>query len=120
MTQDFSKRQKEAIFRRDDYRCVICGKGNEHGLEIHANHIRPQEYAGYARIENGQTRCAEHRILKDRLVQTESGKTMFTHYLELAENSNNTKLIEFVQEILAVYSKHHINSHIKWKDEESD
>ena len=45
---------------------------------------------------------------------------MFTHYLELAENSNNTKLIEFVQEILAVYGKHQINTHIKWKDEESD
>lgn len=47
---------REAIFKRDDYRCMSCG---ERGLEIHADHILP--FALFPRLRfdlnNGRTLC---------------------------------------------------------------
>ena len=32
--EDFTPEQKEEIFKRDNYRCVICGLGRKDGVEI--------------------------------------------------------------------------------------
>lgn len=35
--EDFTPEQKEEIFRRGNYRCVICGRGRHNGYEIPAD-----------------------------------------------------------------------------------
>jgi len=62
------KRWRDAIFKRDDYRCFDCGIKNQKGLartvKINADHI--YSFAHYPRLrfelENGQTLCEDcHR-----------------------------------------------------------
>jgi len=105
---------KRQIFERDNYRCVICGNGLHNGYEIHADHIKPQSKGGQSTLENGQTLCSEHNMLKKYLNQTETGKKMFIRLYELAKKENNLKLADFCKEILLTYEKHNINCHIKW------
>ncbi len=38
---EFPQDTKEAIFKRDGYRCVVCGRGRNEGIEIHADHKIP-------------------------------------------------------------------------------
>ena len=111
---NFSESQKNEILRRDNYRCVICGKGREHGMELHVDHIKPKAQGGVATIQNGQTLCSQHNIMKKTLSQTETGKKMFKKYYELAKNENDSKLLEFFKEVLELYEKHDINGHIEW------
>jgi len=113
--EDFSQSEKEEIFRRDNYRCVICGKGRRDGLEIHADHIIPKDLGGKAEISNGQTLCSVHNFRKKNFGQTETGKKMFIHLYELAKNVGDNETIEFCKNILSVYEAHHINDHIEWK-----
>jgi hypothetical protein len=113
--EDFTPPQKEAIFKRDNYRCVICGKGRADGVEIQADHIRPKDLGGEATIENGQTLCAQHNFQKKNYKQTETGKKMFIRLYELAKSINDEKLKKFCADILEVYEKNNINGHIVWK-----
>jgi len=55
--ENFTPAQKEIILKRDDYRCVICGRSRKDGVEIHVDHIKPKDKGGKATIENGQTLC---------------------------------------------------------------
>ncbi|MBI2642366.1 MAG: HNH endonuclease [Candidatus Wildermuthbacteria bacterium] len=56
------KRWREAVFKRDDYRCQFCGvrsmKGNR--VELHPDHIKPFALYPKLRFEvtNGRTLCA--------------------------------------------------------------
>ncbi len=113
--EDFTEAQKEAIFKRDNYRCVICGKGKTDGVEIHADHIRPKDLGGTATIENGQTLCAQHNFQKKNYKQTETGKRMFIRLYDLAKSTNDEKLLKFCKAVLEVYEKNDINGHIVWK-----
>ncbi len=113
--EDFSPEQKEEIFKRDNYRCVVCGKGKADGIEIQADHIKPKDLGGKATIENGQTLCAQHNFQKKNYKQTETGKRMFIRLYELAEKSNDKQLKDFCAEVLDVYEKRNINCHIVWK-----
>lgn len=113
--EDFTPKQREEIFRRDNYRCVICGLGKEDGLEIQADHIIPKDKGGKATIENGQTLCGKHNYRKKNYKQTESGKKMFIrlHGLSKKMNDDDTKL--FCEEILDIYDKFNMNGHIEWR-----
>lgn len=113
--EDFTEVQKEAIFKLDNYRCVICGKGKKDGVEIHADHIRPKDLGGTATIENGQTLCAQHNFQKKNYKQTETGKRMFIRLYELAKTTNDEKLLKFCKAVLEVYENNNINGHIVWK-----
>ncbi|MBI5072654.1 HNH endonuclease [Candidatus Woesearchaeota archaeon] len=113
--EDFTSAQKEEIFKRDNYRCVICGKGKADGVEIQADHIKPKELGGKAEITNGQTLCAPHNFQKKYYKQTETGKRMFIRLYELARNNNDKELIKFCEDVLQVYEKNNINGHIVWK-----
>lgn len=113
--EDFTEAQKEVIFKRDGYRCVICGRGRVDGVEIHADHIRPKDLGGTATIENGQTLCAQHNFQKKNYKQTETGKKMFIRLYELAKASKDERLRKFCEDVLVVYEKNDINGHIKWK-----
>ncbi len=113
--EDFTPVQKEEIFKRDGYRCVICGLGLKDGVEICVDHIVPKDKGGKAEIDNGQTLCSIHNLRKKNYKQTETGKKMFINLLHSAENINDTQIVEFCREILKTYEKYHINDHIKWK-----
>lgn len=116
--EDFTPAQKEAIFRRDDYRCVICGRGKKDGVEIHADHIKPKELGGEAEIENGQTLCAQHNFQKKTYKQTETGKRMFIRLHELAKKRGDKTLQDFCRNVLEVYDQHGVNGHIRWDTDE--
>lgn len=113
--EDFTSEQKEQIFLRDNYRCVICGRGRQDGVEIHADHIKPKDKGGLAVIENGQTLCAEHNFKKKNYKQTETGKKMFIRLYELAKAQNDKELMRFCFEVLEVFEKNNINGHIEWE-----
>src|SRR3989338_5406437 len=113
--EDFTAVQKEAILKRDGYKCVICGRGKKDGVDLHVDHIKPKDFGGEATIENGQTLCSQHNFIKKNLKQTETGKKMFIRLYELAKNEGNDELKKFCADILETYEKHNINGHIIWK-----
>lgn len=113
--EDFTATQKEIIFKRDDYKCVICGRGKKEGVDLHIDHIKPKDFGGEATIENGQTLCSQHNFIKKNLKQTETGKKMFIRLYELAKSEKNEKLAEFCANVLETYEKHNINGHIVWE-----
>ena len=113
--EDFTPAQREQIFKRDGYRCVICGKGQRDGVEIQADHIKPKDLGGKATIENGQTLCAPHNFRKKNLKQTETGKRMFIQLYKLSESVGDYEIRDFCRNILEVFEEHNMNGHIKWK-----
>lgn len=113
--EDFTPVQKEQIFKRDGYKCVICGRGIADGVEIQADHIKPKDFGGKAEIENGQTLCAQHNFQKKNYKQTETGKKMFINLYNLAKKIGDNKLQKFCLEVLTVYEKNDINGHIEWE-----
>lgn len=112
--QDFTSAVKQQIFERDNFRCVVCGRGLKEGIEIHADHIKPKDLGGKATLENGQTLCGQHNFLKKNLKQTETGKKMFIRLYELAKATGDENLVKFCSEILEVFEKNGMNGHIVW------
>jgi len=112
--EDFTPALKQAIFERDGFKCVICGKGKKDGMEVHADHIMPKDFGGKATFNNGQTLCSQHNFLKKNFKQTETGKKMFIRLYELAKSINDLALVKFCTEVLEVYERNGINGHIVW------
>jgi hypothetical protein len=112
--EDFSPEVKKAIFERDKYRCVLCGRGIKEGMEIHADHVKAKDLGGEATLENGQTLCSQHNFLKKNLSQTEAGKKFFIRLYRAAKSSGQENLIKFCSEILETFEKNHIDDQIKW------
>ncbi|HXG36204.1 MAG TPA: HNH endonuclease signature motif containing protein [Dehalococcoidia bacterium] len=109
---NFPPEVKEEIFRRDGYRCVVCGRGRSEGLEIHADHIVPLERGGDNSPENGQTLCSEHNIYKKIYSQTEFGKRLFIRLYKKALANRDQRMVSFCKVIFRVYEEHQIDSHI--------
>jgi len=112
--EDFSPAQKLAIMKRDNFRCVVCGRGVGDGVEIQVDHIKPKDRGGKATIENGETLCAQHNFQKKNYKQTESGKRFFLRLYEAAKANNDKQLEDFCRQILEVYEKNNVNGHIVW------
>ncbi len=113
--ENFNQAQKEIILKRDDYRCVICGRGRKDGIELHVDHIKPKDKGGKATIENGQTLCSTHNFRKKNYKQTETGKKMFIRLYEAAKKIGDTETMKFCAQILEVFEENDINGHIIWK-----
>jgi len=113
--KDFTPEEKEEIFKRDNYRCVLCGLGRNEGLEIHADHKIPKDRGGKADIHNGQTLCSIHNFRKKNYGQTESGKKMFIHILCSAEKIGDEVTVKFCCDIFKTFEEYHMNDHIEWK-----
>lgn len=113
---EFSQSEKNEIFKRDGFKCVVCGLGRENGLELHVDHIKPRSSGGDGVLENGQTLCGKHNYLKKNFTQTETGKKSFIRLLDLVESSpddpNASTLEAFINEVLDVYDKFEIDTHI--------
>jgi len=41
-SDSFTTEQKGQILKRDDYKCVVCGRGLKEGVELHIDHIKPR------------------------------------------------------------------------------
>ncbi len=113
--EDFTPAQKEAIMKRDNYRCVMCGLGKENGVELQVDHVKAKDKGGKAEIENGETLCAQHNFQKKNYKQTESGKRYFIRLYEAAKKNNDKALMDFCAEILEVYEKRGVNGQIVWQ-----
>ena len=120
---EFTQAEKNEILKRDGFRCVVCGLGRESGLDLHIDHIKPRSSGGQGTVENGQVLCAPHNFIKKNLSQTETGKKGFIRLLELVrttpEDPMASQLENFLVEVLSVYDKHGIDTHIAWKDSQS-
>ncbi|MBL8077712.1 MAG: HNH endonuclease [Anaerolineales bacterium] len=47
------------VFKRDGYRCVICGRKAEDGIILEIDHIKPVSKGGLSDISNLQTLCMD-------------------------------------------------------------
>lgn len=113
--QDFTQAQKEVIMKRDNYRCVICGRGPKEGWALQVDHIKPKDLGGKAEVENGETLCSQHNFQKKNYRQTESGKRYFIRLYEAAKMNKDKSMQDFCTQILEVYDKNGVNGHIAWK-----
>ena len=109
---DFSSTTKEEIFKKDNYQCVVCGRGIKDGVELCADHIKPKDKGGTNSVENGQTLCMEHNLMKKNYSQTIAGKKYFIKMYEQAVSNNDKKMIDFCKCVFECYDRHKINSHI--------
>lgn len=109
---DFPSDIKKKIFERDKYRCVICGLGTKDGVEVCADHIIPRDRGGNNTLENGQTLCSRHNLIKKNYSQTEAGKRYFIKLYKKALKMNDKKMLKFCKDVFDVYNRHKINSHI--------
>ncbi|CAK0763810.1 5-methylcytosine-specific restriction enzyme A [Gammaproteobacteria bacterium] len=113
--ENFTEGQKKEILERDGFRCVICGKGGQSGIELQVDHIKPKDKGGKATIENSQTLCAAHNFRKKNYQQTETGKKMFIRLYDLAKSIDDQETMIFCTQILEVFEKNNVNGHIVWK-----
>ena len=109
---DFPADIKEQIFRRDNHRCVVCGRGREDGVEITADHKKAKDKGGTNTLENGQTLCTEHNLLKKNYSRTEAGKRYFIQLYVDAAKANDENIMKFCLDVFDIYDKHEIDSHI--------
>jgi len=114
--QEFPPDVREEIFKRDGYKCVVCGRGIKDGVEIHADHIKPLYKGGTNTVDNGQTLCSEHNFLKKVYSQTEFGKRFIIKLYKKAVKNNHKKMINFCKCIFDCYDFYGINGHIKRPD----
>ncbi len=113
LSLDFPPDIKEQIFKRDNYKCVVCGRGRQDGIEICADHKIPRDMGGKSTLENGQTLCMQHNLLKKNYSQTEAGKRYFIKLYEDALVKNDHKIIAFCKDVFDIYDKYQINGHIQ-------
>ena len=109
---DFPPDVKEEIFKTNNYQCVVCGRGRQDGVEICADHIKPKDKGGTNTVDNGQTLCMEHNLIKKNYSQTETGKRYFIKMYEQAVSSNDERMVNFCKCVFECYDKYGINSHI--------
>jgi len=57
---NISASEKKRIFERDAYRCNICGRGIETGVQLDLDFIIPLNKGGKNSVDNLQTVCNQH------------------------------------------------------------
>lgn len=102
----FPRDVKEKIFKRDNYRCVICGNGLHNGYEICADHVKPQAKGGQSIFENGQTLCSEHNLMKKRYGEIEFLDKYSKRIIERARQYKDKKTENMFEEILEVLKRY--------------
>lgn len=113
---EFSEAVKQQIFKRDGFRCVICGLGREDGVTIAADHKKPKSKDGGNTLDNGQTLCKQHNQLKKNYGQTTAGKKYFIQTYNTAVKNKDQKMIAFCEAVFDLYDEHEYNGHIERPD----
>lgn len=108
--EDFDESMKDAVKKRDNWRCVVCGLGEKDGVELQVDHITPRSKGGKAELDNAQTLCGSHNYRKNKLGQLEFGADMFKRLRRKAKVAANTdaeakQVVKFCDEVLALYAK---------------
>lgn len=116
--EDFPQHVKDLILEKDEYRCVVCGRGRQEGVELVIDHIRPKDKGGTNDFENGQTLCMEHNLIKKNYSQTEAGKRYFIRIYEKAVKSNDERIIAFCKAVFDVYDSFAIDVQINRPDKD--
>lgn len=64
--REASKSLRFDVFKRDNFKCVICGKSpsTTPGLELHLDHIKPYSLGGETILDNLQTLCSDCNLGK--------------------------------------------------------
>ncbi|MEN9448441.1 MAG: hypothetical protein RJA25_1731 [Bacteroidota bacterium] len=62
------------VFRRDNWRCVACGRSAEDNVILHVDHIIPRSKGGKDELENYQTLCETCNIGKSNKDNTDLRK----------------------------------------------
>jgi len=109
VTAPFPNNIREQIFKRDNYRCVVCGNGKHNGYEIHADHIKPQAKGGNSTLENGQTLCSEHNLMKKRYGVIEFLGKYCRNMIDRAKQYKDTITEKMFKEILDVLKKYKLD-----------
>ena len=102
----FTKEVKDKIFKRDNYRCIVCGNGLHNGYEICADHIKPQARGGKSILENGQTLCSEHNLMKKKYGTTDFLVKYCKTMIERAQENKDKKIEQMFNEILEILRKY--------------
>ena len=116
--RDFTPEVREAIFKRDNYRCVFCGLGKEDNVEIAVDHKVPWSKGGKSTLENGQTLCDKHNNMKKDYDQTTAGKNYFIEIHNTAIANDDQQMIAFCESVFDAYDEHDMNGHIERPDTE--
>ena len=108
--EDFDESMKEAVKKRDNWRCVVCGLGEKDGVELQVDHITPRSKGGQATVDNAQTLCGSHNYRKNKLGQLEFGADMFRRLRKNAKAvsdayADSDAVIKFCDEVLELYKK---------------
>lgn len=106
--EDFDPKTKKAIFERDEYKCVVCQRGLKEGMELHADHIKSKDDGGKATLDNGQTLCSQHNIMKKRYGTNDFLTKYSEKMLAIAKKNNDTEIINLFQDLLKVLNKYQI------------
>ena len=64
-------------------------------------------------MENRQTLCMEHNLIKKNYSQTEAGKRYFIGFYKQALSIGDEKMIKFCRDVFDIYDEHQINGHIE-------
>jgi hypothetical protein len=112
---DFDDQMRLEVKKRDRFCCVVCGLGENDGVEIQVDHITPRSKGGKATLDNAQTLCGSHNYRKNKLSQLELGDRMFRRLKKNArssqsENSEAERIIAFCDEVLDIYKKYGFES----------
>jgi 5-methylcytosine-specific restriction endonuclease McrA len=112
---DFDESMRLKVKERDRFSCVVCGLGEKDGVELQVDHITPRSKGGKAQLDNAQTLCGSHNYRKNKLSQLELGDRMFRRLKKNAqasrtENIDADRVIEFCDEVLAIYKKYGFGS----------
>ena len=59
-----SPKLRYEVLKRDNFRCVLCGRGQSDGVKLHADHIRPIAKGGKTVLSNLRTLCEDCNIGK--------------------------------------------------------
>lgn len=103
----------DAAKQRDDYKCVVCGKSETEGVDIMVDHIKARQHGGLPTLDNAQTLCGSCHNLKHTYGQTAFGKKIFFRLRTKAIQANDETMLNFANDILEVYSNHHIDDEIQ-------
>ena len=113
----FDAATRRRILQRDDYRCVVCGKGVADGVDLQVDHRVPQFKGGKGTLSNGQTLCSSHNFQKTNLDQITFALKLFTEWHKQLKSSRSRdpeqkKLVAFCEAVLALYKKHGVDDEV--------
>ena len=111
----FSEKQKQEIFSRDKFCCVLCGE-SDISENLRIGIITNQDKCGTRNISNGITLCPTHYSESISLTPIGASKKMFKNLCKKSKQIKDEQTNNFCKEVLKVFEKNNVNGHIEWKE----